>query len=299
MPHAHHDHDHDVSDVSSWAFIIAIVANLAFTIVQASFAVIAHSSSLLADAGHNLGDVLGLVLAWIAMLLLRKKASTNFSYGLKKTTILASITNSLILVATCAIIAVDAIEKFMHPGYVQAEDIMIVAAIGIVVNAGTALLFVKGSKDDLNIKGAFLHLAFDALVSFGVVIAGGLILLTHQTWIDPVAGLMIVAVILYGTFSLLRDSLKLVMDGVPTGIDSLAVKRFLESAPGVIALHDLHIWALSTKENALTAHLICPNGMTDAAREKLSHTLSHDFKIHHTTIQVETQENHCVQSKHC
>ncbi len=305
MSHHHHGHGHchhqAPTDGFNRAFMISIVANLGYTLIQFFYAYWAHSTSLLADAGHNLGDVLGLAMAWIASLLLQKQASARYSYGFKKTTILASILNALILIFTCGLIIREAIEKFIHPTEIAALAVALVAFIGILVNAGTALLFMRGRKSDLNIKGAFLHLAFDALVSLGVVIAAGLIYWTGWQWIDPVVGLVIAAVILRGTWGLLRDSVNLVMDGVPRNIDSLAVKHYLENLPGVTELHDLHIWGLSTQENALTAHLIMPkNPLTDAERRTLNQALKQQFNIHHTTIQIEHgKEVVCDAHQHC
>lgn len=303
----HHDHSHGhchhhlPADGFNKAFIISIAANLAYTIIQFIYAYVAHSTSLLADAGHNLGDVLGLVMAWIASLLLKKQANARYSYGFKKTTILASILNALILIFTCGLIIREAVEKFIHPTEISAIAVAIVAFIGIIINAGTALLFMRGRKSDLNIKGAFLHLAFDALVSFGVVIAAILIYFTGWQLLDPIVGMIIAAVILWGTWGLLRDSINLVMDGVPRDINSLEVKHYLENLPGVTELHDLHIWGLSTKENALTAHLVMPEApLTDSQRRQLNHQLAHQFNIHHTTIQIEHgKETVCDEHNKC
>lgn len=299
--HHHHDgHHHHAPETFNVAFIIAISANLLYTIIEIIYAYMAHSTSLLADAGHNLGDVLGLGMAWIASLLLKKRAGARYSYGLKKTTILASLMNALILIFTCAIILREAIEKFIHPAPMAAVDVMIVAMIGIAVNGLTAMLFMRGSHDDLNIKGAFMHLAYDALVSFGVVIAAIVIYFTQWEMLDPIIGVLIAIVILWGTWGLLRDSVTLVMDGVPRNIDFAAVKTFLQQQPGVRELHDLHIWALSTKENALTVHLIMPQQrLTDKQRHDLDHELAHHFNIHHTTIQIEQGDHLCEHAHTC
>ena len=293
-------HHHHTPETINTAFIIAISANLFYTIIEVVYAYMAHSTSLLADAGHNLGDVLGLGMAWIASLLLKKRAGARYSYGFKKTTILASVINALILIFTCAIILREAIEKFIHPAPMAAVEVMIVAFIGIVVNGLTAMLFMRGSKDDLNIKGAFMHLAYDALVSFGVVVAAIIIYFTQWEILDPVIGVIIAVVILWGTWGLLRDSVNLVMDGVPRSIDFDAVKTFLQQQPGVTNLHDLHIWALSTKENALTVHLIMPTQqLTDKQRHELDHELAHEFNIHHTTIQIEQGAHPCEHAHTC
>lgn len=290
----HHDHDHSHGhchgnpEKINTAFIVSIIANLGFTIIEAFYAYAAHSTSLLADAAHNLGDVLGLVFAWIAILLLKKSPSAKFSYGFKRTTIIASLTNAIILLLTTVLIIREAVEKFIHPSAISATDVMIVALIGIFINGGTALLFMRGRHDDLNIKGAFLHLAYDALISLGVVIAAGIIYYTGWEIIDPIVGLVIGALIVWGTWSLLRDSLKLIMDGVPTHIEFHAVRDFLNNIEGVENVHDLHIWGLSTKDNALTAHLVMPNKqLSDDERHQIEDNLQHQFNINHVTIQVE------------
>jgi len=303
--HHHHGHDHDHEHHHHHAptrlsgyFAIAIIANLALTIFQAVYAYIAHSTSLLADAGHNLGDVMGLVMAWISILLLKKQASSVRTYGYKKTTILASLANAVILLVACGVIARETIEKFMHPHPVAAVDVMIVAALGIVVNLVSALLFMKDSKDDLNIKAAFLHLAYDALVSVGVVIAGAIIYFTHWNIVDPIVGTVITVVILWGTWGLLKDSMHLVIDGVPKGIQLESVSEYFHNIEGVTAIHDLHIWAMSTKENALTVHLVMPKTiLSDTQRKEISQHLHEQFNIHHSTIQVEQSNSHCEQGE--
>lgn len=258
--------------------------------------------SLLADAIHNFGDVFGLVLAWVASWLLTLPARKRYSYGFKRTTILAALANALILVATTAIISYESIYKLLHLSQVNGHIVMVVALIGIFVNGGTALLFMKGAHEDLNIKGAFLHLMGDALISIGVVIAGILITYTNLTWIDPVTGLIIVAIILWGTWGLLRDSVNLILDAIPHHIDHHAVKDYLSNLPGVTAVHDLHIWGLSTKEIALTAHLIMPEKtLSDADYERINLILKEKYRIDHVTIQVETGngEFQCVRSHTC
>jgi len=303
MGHHHsHDHSHGHSHAPqsfNLAFALAAGLNLAFTGVEAVYAILAHSMSLLADAGHNLGDVMGLLLAWGASYLLTKPATERYSYGYKRTTILAAIINALLLVATCAIITYESIAKLIEPAPVNEWMVIIVALIGIFINGGTALLFMKG-QDDLNIKGAFLHLASDALVSLGVVIAGILILQTGAFWIDPVVGLLIVIIIMAGTWGLLRHSVDLILDAVPHGINRKGVKHYLEQVPGVSRIHDLHIWGLSTNEVALTAHLIVPTGnFSDELYDKINHDLHHDFKISHVTIQVERGDGTCSQANTC
>jgi cobalt-zinc-cadmium efflux system protein len=259
-------------------------------LIQIGFAFYANSNSLFADAGHNFGDVLGLIFAFLSSLLHEKSASKNFSYGLKKTTILAAISNALILVFTCGIIGYDSIYKLFHPDHIEEIYVMIVAFIGILINGGSALLFMK-DQHDLNIKSTFLHLAFDALISLGVVIGAVVIYFTQWLWLDPIIGLMIMGVVLYGTFTLLKSSVRLVMDGVPPGLDTEMIKNYLLKQPGVTDIHDLHVWALSTKENILTAHILISPKATSLNKDQLIHDLTHaleeKFAIHHVTLQIE------------
>lgn len=295
----HCDH-HPMPEKFNMAFIIAIVANLGFTIIEAFYAYFAHSTSLLADAAHNLGDVLGLLFAWIAAMLLAKSANAKFSYGFKRTTIIASLTNAIILLLTTVLIIREAVEKFIHPTAIHATDVMIVAFIGILINGGTALLFMRGRHDDLNIKGAFLHLAYDALISLGVVIAAIIIYYTHWEYLDPIVGLLIAAMIIWGTWSLLKESLKLIMDGVPSNIEFNEVRNYLACLDGVTDVHDLHIWGLSTKHNALTAHLTMPEkALSDDERHQIEHHLKHEFTIDHVTIQIEKGNGKHGCSEHC
>lgn len=298
--HGHHGHNHahHAPDKINTAFIIAILANFGFTVIQAIYAYLANSTSLLADAGHNLGDVLGLIFSWIASMLLKKKASTNLSYGFKKTSILAALINALILIFACVVIALTAVDHLLHQGQVAAVDVMVVAGIGILVNGGTALLFMKG-QEDLNVKSAFMHLAYDALISFGVVVAAALIYFTGWHIIDPIVGLIITVTIFWGTWGLLRDSVKLAVDAVPLGIDLTAVRDYFNTLPGVEEVHDLHIWGMSTRENALTVHLFMPDEqLSDSTRQEINVTLQKKFNIHHTTIQIEREAN-CVHTHSC
>jgi cobalt-zinc-cadmium efflux system protein len=297
-----HSHAHAVPESFNLAFALAVSLNLLFTLIEAGYAVFAHSMSLLADAGHNLGDVFGLVLAWGASWLLTKSATQRYSYGYKRTTIIASIINALLLVAASAIIAYESVIKLLHPSIVDEKIVIIVAIIGIVINGSTALLFMRGQKEDLNIKGAYLHLASDALISIGVVIAGTIILFTKQYWVDPVVGLAIVITIVIGTWQLLRQSLDLLLDAVPHHINSAGVSQYLAGLPGVRTVHDLHIWGLSTREVALTAHLVMPEkALTDEEHVKIHHDLKHDFGINHITIQVEkgSDEYQCKLQESC
>lgn len=304
-PHDHshgHGHAHSLPQSFNLAFGLAIGLNLVFTIIQAIYAFFANSMSLLSDAAHNFGDVFGLVLAWGASWLLTLPARKRYSYGFKRTTILAALTNALILVASSAIITLESIYKLAHLSPVNGYIIIIIAAIGIFINGGTALLFMKGAHDDLNIKGAFLHLLSDALISFGVVVGGILIIFTGWNWIDPIVGLLIVLIILWGTWGLLRDSVRLILDAIPHHIDEQGVEQFLKNISGVQAVHDLHIWGLSTKEIALTAHLVMPDRiLSDEDYKKINITLKQEYRIDHVTLQVErgSKEFPCLRSEAC
>lgn len=302
--HHHHEHSHAQHAPASFnlAFGIAVGLNLLFTIFQVIYAFVASSMGLLADAVHNFGDVFGLVLAWGASILLTLPARKRYSYGFKRTTILAALTNAIILVATSAIIAFESVYKLLNLTEVNGKIVIIVAFIGIFVNGGTALLFMRGAHDDLNIKGAFLHLLSDALISIGVVVGGIIILYTGKMWVDPLIGLMIVAIILWGTWGLLSNSVSLILDAIPHHIDQDAVEDYLKSIPGVATVHDLHIWGLSTKEVALTAHLVMPTSMlTDADHDEINLALKQNFRIDHVTIQVEkgSQDYACLRSETC
>jgi cobalt-zinc-cadmium efflux system protein len=300
--HSHHSHHApSFSGKINLSFGLAVFANLSFTIVEAALALEADSMGLLADAGHNLSDVLGLVLAWIASYLATKKAGARFSYGYRRTTILAALANAITLLFASIYIAFGALEKLSSTTTVQTEIVIYVAAIGIVINGGAALLFMKQSHHDLNIKGAFLHLAFDALVSAGVVVAGIVMLYTDAYWIDPVVALAIVSVILYLTWRMLGDALSLILDAVPPNIDPEAVAQFLRNISGVTAVHDLHIWAMSTQETCLTAHLVMPEHPLWAqpnGYQTVSRALAQQFSIHHVTLQVEQGDNCQTQDCH-
>lgn len=291
--HAHssgHSHDHSQSAYGkiNLSFGIAVFANLAFTLIEGVYAIFANSMGLLADAGHNLGDVLGLLLAWGANWLMSKPAKDRYSYGYKRSSVLASLFNAFLLVATSAIIAYESVLKLIYPSPVNELMVVVVAAIGIVVNGGTAMLFFKQNKHDLNIKGAFLHLAADALLAFGVVVTGIIVYYTGWVRLDAIIGLIIVIVIVVGTWDLLRQSLRLILDAAPKHIEPQNVSAFLSALPGVKAVHDLHIWGLSTREVALTAHLVMPNAvLSDEDYHRISHDLLDKFNIHHVTLQVE------------
>lgn len=298
----HHSHTHEVHSVGNWPFFWAVALNFSFTIAEAVYAIMANSMSLLADAGHNLGDVFGLILSWGANWLLTKSATERYSYGFKKTSILAALSNALILVFATGIIGYESIIRLLHPTPVIEKIIMIIAGLGIFINGGTALLFIKNSAHDLNIKSAFTHLASDAVISVGVVLTGALILVTHWLWLDPVVGLLIVIAILIGTWGLIRDSVNLILDAVPRHINYDDVKDYLATLPGVEAVHDLHIWGLSTKEVALTAHLVMPElQLGDQDFHKINDYLKDHLKIDHVTLQVERGhlDDPCGQAKVC
>lgn len=297
MAHHHHEHHHPQS--FTMAFALAVGLNLAFTIVEAIYAITAHSMSLLADAGHNLGDVLGLVLSWGAMWLLSKKATDKYSYGFKRTTILAALINAVILLGATIAITIESVHKLVEPTAVNEKIIIIVAIIGILINGGTAILFSKG-QHDLNIKSAFLHLAYDALISFGVVITGIIIYFTHLLWLDPVVGIGIAITILFGTWSLLRQSVDMILDAVPEKIDAKAVEQYLLQHDNITAIHDLHIWGLSTQEIAMTAHLIVPNNdLTDEQLRQIHQELAYKFHIKHCTLQTESDTNTVCATSNC
>lgn len=301
MGHSHHDHAHHAPKTFSSLFLIAIIANAAFVIIEASYAYFAHSTSLLADAGHNLGDVLGLIFAALASQLLTKRPSHRYSYGFKRTTIIAALINAVVLFATTAVIIAETLHKFFHPTAIATTPVMIVALIGIAVNGGSALLFMRNAHEDLNIKGAFLHLAYDALISLGVVLVALCIAFTHWEILDPIAGLLIAIAIVVGAWGLFRDSLSLILDGVPRQVDLLELKQYLESIDGVTGVHDLHVWGLSTQENALTVHLTLPQRQfTDADRRAIEAHLKTEFRIHHVTIQIEQDdcEHDCGTETH-
>ena len=284
---AHHDHSHAPKNYNR-AFIIGIVLNGGFVAIEATYGIFANSLALLADAGHNLSDVLGLILAWGASILSRRLPNNRYTYGLRRSSILAALFNAIFLLLVTGGIGWEAVQRFLAPSTVEGSTIIGVAAVGIVINTATALLFVSGRKSDLNIRGAFLHMAADALVSLGVVLAGIAILTTGKLWFDPVVSLIIVAVIVFGTWQLLLESVNLALDGVPPGIELVAVRTYLEQKEGVTEVHDLHIWAMSTTETALTVHLVMPNGcQCDLFLTQVRTELHNLFDIDHATIQVE------------
>lgn len=288
-----HNHNHSLPISHGKAFALGIGLNIAFVIIEVIYGLIANSSALLADAGHNASDVLGLVFAWTAAWMATIKPKGKYTYGLRKTTILVSILNALLLFGAVAFILWNAIEKLYHPEPVFGTQIIIVAAIGVVINTFTALLFLKGQKNDLNIRGAFLHMAADAGVSLGVVVAGILIHITGKPWIDSVTSFVIVWVILWGTWKLFTASIDLALDAVPQHIDVEKVRAFLLNQNEVESLHDLHIWALSTTQVALSVHLFVPHQTHEDFLKNLQEKIEHKFGIKHITIQIENIEIEC------
>jgi len=271
------------------AFAIGTFLNLAFVVIEATYGFIGNSMALLADAGHNLSDVAALAIAWGAAALARRLPSSRFTYGLRSSSILAALFNAVVLYIAVGAIALESIQRLMAPGPIAGVTVIVVASVGIVVNGLTTLLFASGRHSDLNLRGAFQHMIADTLVSVGVVAAGAIILLTGWHWIDPAASLAIVVVIVVGTWDLLRQSMGMALDAVPASIDPEAVRGYLGELPGVGAVHDLHIWPMSTTETALTCHLVMPSGHPgDAMLAALALELDHRFHIHHVTIQVET-----------
>lgn len=294
---AHHSHSHAAN--YDRAFVIGIALNVLFVLVEAFYGWQAESLALLSDAGHNLSDVLGLLMAWGGFYLARLRPNRKHTYGWGRATILAALFNALILLVAVGGIVWEAVSRFSHPVPIHGGIVMLVAAVGVVINGITAWLFMSGNRDDLNLRGAFLHMAADALVSFGVVIAGAVFVWTGWTWLDPAISLVIAAVILLGTWGLLRQSLHLTLDGVPAPIELDAVKSYLSALPGVSEVHDLHVWAMSSSDIALTVHLVMCDGYPgDDFLNRVAEALHHDFAIEHATIQIETGSMVCALSGH-
>ena len=310
--HDHHDHDgHDHSGHShaghvhahahahvhapasfGKAFAIGIFLNTAFVVLEAGYGFVSNSVALLADAGHNLGDVLGLIVAWSASVMVKRAPSPRFTYGLRGSSILAALFNAVFLLVTVGAISWEAIQRLGAPEPVAGKTVMVIAAVGIAVNGFTAWLFASGSKDDINVRGAFAHMLADAFVAAGMVVAGFVILLTGWHWIDPVVSLVVNALIIWGTWGLLRTSVDMAMAAVPAEIDPAQVRSFLSGHSGVASLHDLHIWPMSTTEIALTCHLVMPDGHPgDGFIHTLCEGLASRFKIRHATVQIETDPN--------
>ncbi|MBN1831845.1 MAG: cation transporter [Deltaproteobacteria bacterium] len=292
------DHNHQIGNYNR-AFGIGVMLNVIFVAVEAGYGVAAGSLALIADAGHNLSDVLCLLLAWGASLLATKSATEKRTYGFRKVTIMASLANSILLLVALGGITWEAIGRFLYPKAIEAMVVIVVAAIGVIINTITALLFISGQKQDLNIKGAFLHMISDAGVSLGVVLAGIMIMYTGWSMIDPIISLLIVIVILFGTWFLLRDSINLAIDSVPNRIDIGGIKKYLNELENVCQIHDLHVWAMSTTEVALSVHLVMiGDSLKNEFLSKLQKELNDRFGIEHCTIQIEKQDDEsCVLNK--
>jgi cobalt-zinc-cadmium efflux system protein len=295
-----HDHDHAVANYNR-AFAIGIALNLVFVLIEAGCGVLARSLALIADAGHNLSDVASLLLAWGASVLAVKKSTEKRTYGFRKVTIMASFTGAILLLVALGGISWEAVKRVIQPQPVAGTTIIVVAAVGVVINTITALLFASGQKHDLNIRSAFLHMAADAGISLGVVVAGVVIMLKGWLWVDPLISLAIVVIILAGTWSLLRDSINLVIDAVPQGIDMAGIRDYLTGLENVSRIHDLHVWALSTTETALTVHLVVTDeSLSNELLHRVQRHLHDRFGIEHSTIQVETEDEQysCMLDRH-
>jgi cobalt-zinc-cadmium efflux system protein len=307
--HDHHDHAHDhghdhghahghvghshAPDHFGFAFAAGVTLNTVFVVAELVFGYAANSLALMSDAVHNFSDVISLLLAWGAMWLAGKQPTHRHTYGYRRASILAALFNAGLLLIAVGGIAVEAINRIQQPAAVAGWTVVVVAALGILVNGGTALLFMRGRHGDLNIRGAYLHMAADAGVSFGVVVAALLIMATGWLWVDPAISLGIAAVVLASGWGLAKDSVNLALDGVPKGIELAKVRDYLVRLEGVTELHDLHIWAMSTNETALTAHLVRPTGFNDAFLHGVCEELSHRFNIHHATLQIEASSEVC------
>lgn len=287
-----HAHSHQPAPYGR-AFALGLALNAGFVLIEAYYGWRTQSLALLADAGHNLSDVAGLVLAWAALVASQFRPDDRHTYGWRRSSILAGFANAIILLVAMGSLGWEAIERLRTPAMIDAPTVMVVASIGAVINSLTALLFLSGSKHDLNMRGAFLHMAADALVSVGVVVAGAIYLLQGWSWIDPAVSLAITVLIVFGTWSLLRETLHLLFDGVPAAIALRDVRQALCTLPGVVDLHDLHVWALGTAENALTAHLVVSTGSPDHSKLLVAaeHMLHECFEITHVTLQIETEQH--------
>ncbi len=303
MPHQHDHHDHShahghaghshAPDHFGSAFAIGVALNTVFVAAELIFGYAANSLALISDAVHNFSDVIALLLAWGAGWLARRRPTQQHTYGYRRASILAALVNAGLLLIAVGAIAVEAVNRIREPADVAGGTVVLVAALGIVVNGGTALLFMRGRHGDLNIRGAYLHMAADAGVSLGVVVAALVIMLTGWLWVDPATSLCIAAVVLASGWGLARDSVNLALDGVPKGIELAEVKDYLSQLDGVTEVHDLHIWAMSTNETALTAHLVRPGGYEDSFLHGVCEQLSHRFNIQHATLQIEAGSDVC------
>ncbi len=299
MAHSHdHHHQPVVLTNVSYAFIIGITLNLIFVIVQVSAGLYIHSLALLSDAGHNFADVASLILSLIAFKLHKIKATEKYTYGYRKTSIIVALINSIILLISIGVISYEAIIHLFHPVVLPGKIIALVAFVGVFINGISAYFFLKEKDKDLNIKGAYLHLAADAMVSVGIVIGGILIYFTHYYWIDAALSLIIAVIILFSTWNLLADSMKLSLDGVPNNIDVEKIKQSALQINGIKNLHHLHVWAISTTENALTAHIVLSNDVSIEMEQEIKHSLKHELQhqnIHHITIETERESDRCKE----
>ena len=283
-----HGHHHGPVDPKSRVFLVSIILNTVFVGVEFAYGLFANSTALMADAGHNLSDVLGLLMSLGALYLSRRAPSDKYTYGLRSSSILAALGNAVFLLLACGAIALEALERIAQPPEVAAGPVMVVAALGILINGLSAWLLSKDSHDDLNIRSAYLHMAGDAAISLGVVISGGVIMVTGWNWLDPVVSVIITAFIIVGTWGLLRQSIQLALSAIPEFVDVPALETYLRTFPGVKDIHDLHIWGMSTTESALTVHLVMPAGYPgDAVLDHITDSLREKFNIHHSTLQVE------------
>lgn len=300
--HEHHHHDHSVKLTSvNTAFIVGIILNFVFVIIEVVVGLFIHSLSLLSDAGHNLADVGALALSLLAFRLLKVKSNEHYTYGYRKTSILVALFNAMVLLVSIGGILYEAAHRFLNPEPVQGTTIAIIAGIGIVINSITALMFLRDKDKDMNIKSAYLHLMSDAIVSLGLVIGGIVIFYTHWFWIDSVLSIVIAIVILFSTWRLLKESLRLSLDGVPPNIHMDDIKTIAIKITGVKDLHHIHIWAISTTENALTAHLVLKQDITTEQEQKIKHQLKHQLEhknIHHITLETE-RENELCKTEEC
>jgi cobalt-zinc-cadmium efflux system protein len=293
-----HLHTNEIKDFGN-AFAIGIILNIVYIVVELTYGLIIDSLALIADAGHNLSDVLGLVLAWSASYLVKKLPTKTHTYGYKKSTVLAAFLNALILLVAIGAIIWEAIGRIGNPQIIEGKTVMIVAGIGVIINAATAFLFFSGRKHDLNIKGAFLHMAADAGISLGVVIVGFILTFSDLFWLDPVVSIVIALIIFLGTWDLLKDSFNLSLDAIPGDIDRKGIENYIKSLPEVVSFHDLHIWAMSTTETSLTVHIIT-NRIEEQNKfiDKMSDDLNNLFSIQHTTIQLESRrDKECQQNQ--
>lgn len=292
-----HSHSHGIKDYSK-SFIIGISVNIIYIIIEIICGIMIDSLALIADAGHNLSDVLGLLIAWGASYLVKKSATGKYTYGYKKSSVLAAFLNAMILLVAIGIIIWEAIGRFTSPKPVDGQIVMIVAGIGVLINAITAALFFSGRKDDLNIKGAFLHMAADAGISLGVVIVGLILTFVQINWLDPVVSIIIALIIFWGTWDLLKDSTSLALDAVPEEINKEGIENYFNSLEEIDSFHDLHIWAMSTTETALTVHIVLEKrAVQDTMIRKICDVLKEKFSIQHTTIQIEYDKQECHQNQ--